>query len=478
MKNKTKKIFIVTLSTTFILSTIIATFASSKKSDCDKLLREYHCGATIVDTHIDSIMKAIDKNTYLPTNPMTNTDADVNVEKMVKGGLDVAYWGAYTSGKMTEDKSSIDYQYANNSLLSSINALYYVDKHNQKLDIATSTKEIKKLVKQGKVVAVPQIEGAYSLNEENAIELLRQYYDLGVRCLSLAHSNSSTLSEGINEYFPDKTPSSGGLSDKGEEVIKEMNRLGMVVDLSHLSEDSINEILDKSKSPVIASHTGVRAIVDTERNLTDEQLDKLAKNGGVAQVTFYTGIISNNERNVSSKDVCNVIDYIVDRIGIDHVGIGSDFDGAPMPIDLKDATQLPHLTKELINRGYSKKEICKILGGNTLRVMKEVEEISSNRSTGDFLIIRPSIKMSERVPCDTKTFSATICNKKCYKFKKGSERVIIDGMEVDSKYNRCTNKVTVKLNKKLDPYFHVITFSAKTTTGKECRETVLFYVNK
>lgn len=477
MDKNIKKTFIVGLSSTFILSSMIPAIASEKNIS-DKLVNKYHYGATLVDTHIDTIMGAIDRNTYLPSNPMTNTDSNVSVKKMVKGGLDVACWGAYTGGKMNEDNSSVDFRYANNSLLSSINALYYVDNQNKKLEIATSTKDIYKLVKSGKVVAIPQIEGAYSFNKDNAIELLKQYYDLGIRVLSLTHSNSSAICEGFNEHFADKTPSSGGLSDTGEDVINEMNKLGMVVDVSHLSEKSIDEILNKSKAPIIASHTGVQSIVKTGRNLTDKQLRKLAKNGGVAQVTFYTGIINDDYKNVTSKEVCDVIDYIVDKIGIDHVGIGTDFDGAPMPLDLKDATQLPNLTKELIKRGYDKYEISKILGGNTLRVIKDVEESSQNKNTGKFLDIKPSVEMSEQISSNTKSFSAKIHNKDGYKLKTGTEKVILDGEEVNCKYNQFTKNITIKLDRKLDPYFHVITFSAKTTNGKESRETVLFYVNK
>ena len=421
MKLRVRKVLTLYLSTTFILADVGSVFSEiniKKICNTKRLLEKYHYVVTIVDTHIDTLISVVDKNTYLPLNSMTNTDTEVNVKKMVKGGLDFDFWAAYRGGKMTSYNISRDFRYANNSLLLLINTLYYVDNQNEQLDIARSTKEIKRLVKQCKVVAIGQIEGAYSLNKDNAIELVRQYYDLGIRSLSLTHNNSRAICEGWYEHFPDKTPSSGGLSDTGEAIIKEMNKLAMIVDITHLSEDSINEILDKSKEPVIASHTGVQSIVKTGRNLADEQLDKLAKNGGVAQVTFYTNIIGEDAKNVSSKEVCDVIDYIVNRIGIDHVGIGSDFDSAPMPIDLQNATQLPNLTKELMNRGYKKKEIYKILGGNTLRVMKKVEQKIKNKNTGKFLIIKPCIKMSKRIPANTKEFAATIKIQKGINLKK------------------------------------------------------------
>src|SRR5699024_7648784 len=261
-----------------------------------------------------------------------------------------------------------------------INALYWTEEQNpQDLNISSTTKEIRQTVKNNKIAAIPTIEGAYSLQEHNALGLLHQYNDLGVKVLGFNWNYSNALGEGADRVYgdPERTPSQGGLTQLGTKVAQEMNDIGMAIDVSHMSRNTFFDVLEVSEAPVIASHSGVNAVKDHQRNLTDEQLLALEENGGVINIVFYPAFLTDDPIGYV-EDVVDHIEYVVELIGIDHVGLGSDFDGASMPEELPNASEMPGITEELASRGYSKQAIEKILGGNVLRVLNEVEKAAEH----------------------------------------------------------------------------------------------------
>src|SRR2546428_3930367 len=295
--------------------------------------------------------------------------------------------------------------------IESVQAL--ANKHPETWELATTAADIRRIGSAGKIAALMGLEGGYAIDEK--IENVGRYYQLGVRYLSPAWSVSTSWAGSSG----DAVGQTRGLNDFGRGVIREMNRLGMMVDVSHLSDPAFWDIVNTSTKPVIATHSGCRAIANVPRNLTDEMIVALAKTGGVVNVIFYPEHIepgyseqkkkvdaeiatlvqraSESERGdaahkklardrvraqeylkrlppVSISRIVDHIDHIVKLVGVDHVGIGSDFDGVQaVPADLKSVADLPNLTKELVRRGYSETDIDKILGGNILRVMEEVE---------------------------------------------------------------------------------------------------------
>src|SRR5699024_2172603 len=173
-------------------------------------------------------------------------------------------------------------------------------------------------------------------------------------------------------------PSEGGLTELGADVIREMNALGIIVDVSHMARDTFWDVIEVSEAPIIASHSGVNALKDHPRNLTDEQLVALKENGGVISIVYYPAFLTDNETG-HVDDIIDHIDYAVDLIGIDHVGLGSDYDGAPMPEDLRNASDFPKIIEELAFRGYTKQEIEQIIGGNILRLFEETGGFADRR---------------------------------------------------------------------------------------------------
>lgn len=318
-----------------------------------KDVESIHFNSTVVDGHTDTMMKVIDEETWLPeTDIGEETSFQLDIPKAKAGGIDAPFFAAYTSGYYDNNPRSIS------RTLALINALYWTEEQNKEnFKISSTTKEIRQTVKENKIAAIPTIEGAYSLQEHNALGLLHQYYDLGIKVLGFNWNYSNALGEGADRVYgdPERTPSEGGLTELGAEVVQEMNKIGMVIDVSHMSRNTFWEVIEVSEAPVIASHSGVNGIKDHQRNLTDEQLLALKENGGVINIVFYPAFLTDDSSGYV-EDVVDHIDYAVNLIGIDHVGLGSDFDGASMPTDLQNASEMPNITEELVSRGYSKQE--------------------------------------------------------------------------------------------------------------------------
>jgi membrane dipeptidase len=293
-----------------------------------------------------------------------------------------------------------------------------IRKHPGDLVLATTADEIRAAHKQGKIAALMGVEGGHMIASD--LGVLRSYAALGVRYMTLTHSGNDEWADSSTD-----TPAHNGLTDFGKDVVREMNRLGVIVDISHVSDKTFYDALGVSKAPLFASHSSCRAICDAPRNMTDEMIKALAAKGGVIQINYHVGFLSQEFRNASTPDIakqldeetkkrcgedesCQLtegdkvtrefmtqgklprvdwtkiiehIDHAVKIAGADHVGLGSDFDGANMPFGMEDAGKLPQITEALLRKGYSEGDIKKILGENTLRVMTEVERVSRELNT-------------------------------------------------------------------------------------------------
>ena len=292
--------------------------------------------------------------------------------------------------------------------------------------MAFSTDDIDRAHKQKKLAALMGIEGGHSI--ENDIHLLRDFYRLGVRYMTLSWSNTNEWADSSGDIDDPKIQHHNGLTDFGKQVVLEMNRLGMMVDISHVADKTFWDAIATTKAPVIASHSSARALTNAPRNMTDDMLRAVAKNGGVVDVNFFSGFLDQNYWNAlqaqkteqaaathayldklkaEGKQITYVdddritrewmakiprppftvlidhIDHIAKVAGIDHVGLGSDFDGVSgaTPAGMDSAADLPNITQALLDRGYSAEDIHKILGGNVLRVFKEVERVSRELQT-------------------------------------------------------------------------------------------------
>jgi len=364
--------------------------------------------AIVVDTHDDTTQRLLDPKFDLGVR---HSDGSIDIPRMKEGGLDGIFFSIWMSGKVTGPE-------AVKRATAQIGAVReQVRKHPKDMVLATTAAEVRAAKKQGKIAALMGVEGGHMINSD--LSVLRTYASLGVRYMTLTHSmdvewaDSSTGKAAHN-----------GLTDFGKDVVGEMNRLGMIVDISHVSDKTFYDALAVSKAPMFASHSSCRAICDAARNMTDQMIKDLAGKGGVIQINYHVGFLSQEFRDAEKKDpsinegiskeittrcpdendeACQMIegdkitrefvtagklpkvnymkiiehlDHAVKLVGADHVGLGSDFDGANMPYGMEDATMIPKITEALLQKGYSESDIRKILGENTLRVMSEVERVS------------------------------------------------------------------------------------------------------
>jgi membrane dipeptidase len=435
-----------------------------------------HLNSIVVDGHNDTMLKIIDDKTWLPKiNIGKNTDNHIDIPKLVEGGLNIPFFAAFTSGYYNDIQKSIS------RTLALINALYWTENNNiDSFKIANSVEDIKEIVAEGKIAAIPTIEGAYSLDENNAIELLRQYYDLGIKVVGFNWNYSNDLGEGCSKTYndPDKTPSSGGLTKLGEKVALEMNKLGMIIDVSHMAESTFWDIINVSKMPIIASHSGVYALRNHPRNLKDKQLKALAKNGGVIGIVLASSFLTDGEF-AYVKDYVDHIDYAVNLIGIDHVGIGSDFDGTYLPDDIENSSELYKIVEELNNRGYKDDDIEKILGKNMLRVLKNAQCAAEYQAEKNKLnlCITPDFKMGEIIEDSTPLLVAHLKNIDKLEIEDLDFKIIVDGISYKGIYDKKSFTMGLKLKQKLTEKFHVITFQVSDNRGKTKRSTIIIYIN-
>lgn len=359
--------------------------------------RQIHKEAIGIDSHIDTIQWVIHQNADLSKR---NSMYHVDLPRLREGGMRAPYFALYVP-TYYEGAEAV------RRTLQLRDAMQRVlDAHPDQIELALNASDIQRIQKAGKISPVLTIESGHAIADDLAI--LRMYYRLGVRSMTLTHFRNNNWADSSTD-----TPVHDGLTAFGKDVVREMNRLGMIVDISHVSDKSFFDTLAITTKPVIASHSSCRALSDFPRNMTDDMLRALAKNGGVVGINFGGGFLSQKDADQYKKridnfaslkpsgtgaqldqfakddfvrgylkmqptaatldDVVAHIDHVVKIAGIDHVGIGSDYDGiASVPAGLEDVSKMPLLTAALLNKGYSETDIKKILGGNHLRVLRAV----------------------------------------------------------------------------------------------------------
>ena len=363
------------------------------------------------DEHLDkarrvlAIMPLFDGHNDLPWAIRQDEDAPFDVEaydlrRTTSGHTDIArlragmvgaqFWSVYIPMESVEDGAA-RFQLEQIDI-----ARQVIRRYPDVFEQGYSVSDVERIFGEGKVASVLGMEGGHAI--ENSLGALRAYFDLGARYMTLTHSgNNDWADAGTDE------PEHGGLTEFGKEVVREMNRLGMLVDLSHTSPETMNDVLDVAEAPVIYSHSSARALTDHRRNVPDQVLRRLPDNGGVVMVTFVPVFVSEATRThegpgdaprATLSDVADHIEHIRDVAGIDHVGIGSDFDGiTDTPVGLEDVSTFPALFAELSRRGWSEEDLAKLAGGNVMRAWREAESAARRIQR----VRGPSIKTIEEL---------------------------------------------------------------------------------
>jgi len=372
----------------------------------DAEVQRVHRGVLLIDTHNDVPWRVVDGFDIGAKSKEWHTD----LTRLKAGGLGAVFFVAYVSKDYVEGNRSA---HRTLQLIDTIRK-NIIGKYPNDFALATSAAEIETVRKSGKIAALIGIEGGHAIEDD--LGLLRQYYNLGARYMTLTHTNTNNWADSSGDVTKAGVKHHDGLTDLGKQVVREMNRLGMMVDISHTADATFEDALAVSTAPIIASHSSCRALTNHPRNLTDAMIAGLAKKGGVVQINFNCNFLSEkfraaqaseesrlearfkqvtagkklNEAEIdgtyqrlrlemnltraSLSDVVDHIDHVRKIAGIDAVGIGSDFNGVTCtPQGLDDVSQFPNLTRALLERGYSEADIRKIYGGNLLRVMRAVE---------------------------------------------------------------------------------------------------------
>ena len=331
---------------------------------------------TTMDTHDDINVENFTES----LNYTMNTDTQVNLPKMIEGGLDVAWFLVYTGqGELNEKgyKAAHDNAMAKFDAINRLVTVYAPDQ----IELALTSDDVYRIHKKGKKVAMIGVENAYPIGVDTSN--VRKYWEKGARYMSLAHNGHSQFSDS-NTGERDGVYLHNGLSELGKQMVRLLNYYGIMIDISHPSKEAIHQMIELSQAPVIASHSSARALRDHSRNLDDEQLEWIKQNGGVIQTVALGNYLTDREDPPPNiEDFIDHIDYMVDKIGIDHVGISSDFDGGGGIEGWKDASETKNVTSALRNRGYSDGEIAKIWGGNLMRVLDEVQNIAEQMQKGE-----------------------------------------------------------------------------------------------
>ncbi|MBV8553122.1 MAG: dipeptidase [Acidobacteriaceae bacterium] len=331
--------------------------------------------AILIDTHNDIPSFTID-GADIGNSPKTQTD----IPRLRQGGVGAIFFSVYVASKY------VDGNHSANRALQMIDAVKHdiIERYPDTFQLALTADDIVKAHRKHKIAALMGIEGGHAI--EDSPRLLRDYYALGVRYMTLTHTNTNNWADSSGDMNDPKVQHHNGLTAQGKEIIEEMNRLGMMVDISHVADKTFWDALATSQAPLIASHSAARAVTDVPRNMTDDMIRALAKRGGVIQVNFYCNFISQQAANAPKDahphatlaDAVAHIDHIRQVAGIDAIGIGSDFDGIECaPEGLNDVSKFPELTRALLEKGYTPADIKKIYGGNTLRLMRQVERVAA-----------------------------------------------------------------------------------------------------
>jgi membrane dipeptidase len=394
-----------------LLTSVVPLFAQTAVS---KKALEIQNSAIVVDTHADTPQRFLDENYDIGSTDPKDV-GHISLDKAKAGNLGAEFFSIWVEPETNQG-------HFGRHTLDLIDSVYeQADRHSDRMMMAFSVADIERAHREHKLAALLGIEGGHSI--ENDIRLLRDFYRLGVRYMTLSWSNTNEWADSSGDINDPKIEHHNGLTDGGKQIVLEMNRLGMLVDISHVADKTFYDAIAISKAPVIASHSSARALTNHPRNMTDDMLRAVAKNGGVVQVNFYNAFIDENYRKAAEAQknerdaavkaygdelkasgkaityldndrverewaariprpllsaLIDHIDHVAKVAGIDHVGLGSDFDGVSgaTPQGIDSAADLPKITQALLERGYKADEIRKILGGNVLRVFREAERVS------------------------------------------------------------------------------------------------------
>ena len=374
-----------------------------------------HKRSIVIDGHNDITGPMVDEDLDLSTNTLGKFHKDgdpfhTDITRFRASGITGEFMSIYVGGNRMQSKDAM------RRAMELIDATYReAERHPDVFQMCTTASEIRAAKKQNKICLLMGIEGGYAI--DNSLPSLRNFYRLGIRYMTLTHNVSHDWADAHRD-----TPKNNGLSEFGKEVVREMNRLGMLVDISHVSEKVMNDVLDVSKAPIIASHSGARGVNDHTRNVSDAVLKRVAQNGGVIMVNFYPSFLdarTNSEENQRAarlkpqidalrekfkgdrdgyneaerklmaehpifiadyKRIVDHIDHIKNVAGLDHVGIGSDYDGIPfLPAGMEGMEDLVLVTYEMLKRGYTESDVKKVLGENFLRAFAKAESVAGDR---------------------------------------------------------------------------------------------------
>ncbi len=381
----------------FVLVIVVPFIVSGERS-----VPELHRDALVFDAHCDTAMRLIGEERI--DLGERHDSGHMDLPRMAEGGLDAQIFACWLDPELPGDQWI-------KRIMQMIDGVWgQAERYPDKLEIALAGSDVRRVVSEGKVAAVLGIEGGHAIM--NDLGVLRDYHRLGVRCMTLTWNNTNDWADSSTD-----TMRWGGLNELGRDVVREMNRLGMVIDCSHVSDSTFFDVLEISEDPLLVSHSCVRALCDVPRNVSDEQLAALGKNGGVICINYFPGFLDKaywdsmsvmweelhrdvdelagdygGDRGRAWKELrpefirrirevplppvsvlVDHIDHAVSVAGIDHVGLGSDFDGISFgPEGLEDVTKLPAVTGELVRRGYTDEDIRKLLGGNLFRLFESV----------------------------------------------------------------------------------------------------------
>lgn len=353
--------------------------------DLDEVARGIHERVLTLDTHDD-----IPPNFATPeVDPGVRDDRQMNLPKMREGGLDVGFFVVYVGqGDNTPDGFAQAYEQA----ITKFEAIHRMtdEMYPDQIELAYTAEDVLRINAAGKLVAAIGMENGWPVGED--LDKLAEFHARGGRYITLAHNGHNQIADSAQPREGEPAELHGGLSEFGREVVAEMNRLGIMIDVSHISKNAMLQAAAQSVAPVMASHSSCRRMCDVARNMDDEQLRALRESGGVIQIVAVGDFLKQRPEvdteaglaNAASvADLVDHIDYAVNLIGIDHVGISSDFDGGGGIVGWNDATETPNVTRELVERGYSEQDIAKLWGGNLLRVWRQVETIASELQGSD-----------------------------------------------------------------------------------------------
>jgi membrane dipeptidase len=392
------------LAVLVLASPILVRSQSAPADAVSPRAKQLHDRAIVIDTHDDTTQRLLYDKTF--DIAARNKNGNIDIPRMREGGLDALFFSIWVPSDVTGPP-------AVKRAMDQIDGVREaVRTHPNDLVLATTAADVRRAAAEHKIAALMGMEGGHMIDDD--LHLLRNYAALGVRYLTLTHFKNNNWADSSTDK-----PAHNGLTPFGKDVVRELNRLGVMVDISHVADKTFYDALAVTTAPVIASHSSCRVIANHPRNMTDDMLRALAKNGGVVMINYHAGFLSEEFRVASEKksgtivasmdamskkcggnEACTTmeseridreamakgelpkvmwdkiiehIDHAVKIAGADHVGLGSDFDGATMPIGMEDASKLPKITDALLKKGYSEQDVEKILGGNILRVMEAVE---------------------------------------------------------------------------------------------------------